>query len=254
MFDFLCWIFTFLFGGLIGWVLAGWLSQRDCASSDGEKIIEKKVDNPEHLALINKLQAENKEIAVLKTKLSGYESTKEQVDESVHLIKIKELESQIEALESSNQEEATIDNPEHIKRITELEAEIAKYQASESKSEVKPTTTGKTSSNDGVSTVDKAKAKASGYRIKKLNGKDDFTIVLGIGPKISSLIHSSNIHTFKELSESAIEDIQKILDEAGPKFKLAVPETWPAQAKLAADNKWEELRAWQDELDGGKLT
>jgi len=31
-----------------------------------------------------------------------------------------------------------------------------------------------------------------------------------------------------------------------------VTDTWPKQAKLAADGKWEELKKWQDELDGGK--
>jgi len=31
-----------------------------------------------------------------------------------------------------------------------------------------------------------------------------------------------------------------------------VTETWPAQAKLAADGEWDELKKWQDELDGGK--
>ncbi|MEJ6796117.1 MAG: 50S ribosomal protein L21, partial [Flavobacteriales bacterium] len=31
-----------------------------------------------------------------------------------------------------------------------------------------------------------------------------------------------------------------------------VTETWPAQAKMAAEGKWDELKKWQDELDGGK--
>ena len=30
------------------------------------------------------------------------------------------------------------------------------------------------------------------------------------------------------------------------------PDTWPAQAQMAADGKWDELKVWQDELDGGK--
>ena len=31
-----------------------------------------------------------------------------------------------------------------------------------------------------------------------------------------------------------------------------VTDTWPAQAKMAAEGKWDELKKWQDELDGGK--
>jgi hypothetical protein len=30
------------------------------------------------------------------------------------------------------------------------------------------------------------------------------------------------------------------------------PGTWPKQAELAAEGKWDELKAWQEELDGGK--
>ena len=29
------------------------------------------------------------------------------------------------------------------------------------------------------------------------------------------------------------------------------PATWPKQAKMAADGKWDELKKWQDEMDGG---
>jgi hypothetical protein len=31
-----------------------------------------------------------------------------------------------------------------------------------------------------------------------------------------------------------------------------IPATWPKQAEMAAAGKWDELKAWQDELDGGK--
>jgi len=30
------------------------------------------------------------------------------------------------------------------------------------------------------------------------------------------------------------------------------PGTWPKQAEMAAEGKWDELKVWQDELDGGK--
>ena len=96
-------------------------------------------------------------------------------------------------------------------------------------------------------------ARASGFKIKKsTNGYDDFTIIEGIGPKINGLIHDAGIHTYAELGKTLVEDIQKILDKAGPRYKLARPGTWPAQADMAADNNWEALKKWQDELDGGK--
>ena len=43
-----------------------------------------------------------------------------------------------------------------------------------------------------------------------------------------------------------------IRDSAGPHFASHDPGTWPKQAELAAVGKWDELKAWQDELSGGK--
>ncbi|MEL6866401.1 MAG: hypothetical protein AAFP19_18395, partial [Bacteroidota bacterium] len=31
------------------------------------------------------------------------------------------------------------------------------------------------------------------------------------------------------------------------------PGTWAEQAAMAASGDWEKLKAWQDELDGGKV-
>lgn len=30
------------------------------------------------------------------------------------------------------------------------------------------------------------------------------------------------------------------------------PGSWPKQAEMADEGKWEELKAWHDELDSGK--
>ena len=31
------------------------------------------------------------------------------------------------------------------------------------------------------------------------------------------------------------------------------PTTWPQQSAMAGAGKWDELKKWQDELDGGKV-
>ena len=81
--------------------------------------------------------------------------------------------------------------------------------------------------------------------------KDDLTKVEGIGPKIQSLLNNSGIYTFKELSKTSVEKLKKILEDAGPRFRMHKPITWAQQAKLAAEGKWKELKKWQDELKGG---
>jgi len=81
--------------------------------------------------------------------------------------------------------------------------------------------------------------------------KDDLTKVEGIGPKIKGLLNDDSIWSFKQLSETATTKLQKILDDAGPRYRVHNPKTWAAQAKLAAEGKWDELTKWQDELKGG---
>ncbi|RPE00261.1 hypothetical protein EGM88_01930 [Aureibaculum marinum] len=81
--------------------------------------------------------------------------------------------------------------------------------------------------------------------------KDDLTKIEGIGPKIKGLLNDDGIWSFKQLSESTVEKLQKILDDAGPRYRVHNPKTWADQAKLAAQDKWDELKKWQNELKGG---
>jgi predicted flap endonuclease-1-like 5' DNA nuclease len=96
-----------------------------------------------------------------------------------------------------------------------------------------------------------AAALAFGYKIKSPNGYDNFEIIEGIGPKINSVLHAANVHTFDQLAKMDIPSISKILDAAGPNFKLANPESWSAQSALCAKGSWETLKKMQDELIAG---
>ena len=87
--------------------------------------------------------------------------------------------------------------------------------------------------------------------IKEEAKPDDLKKIEGIGPKIAEILISNGIKTFSDLASAEAEKIREMLKEAGGRFASHNPETWPAQAKLAADGKWDELKKWQDELDGG---
>ena len=76
-------------------------------------------------------------------------------------------------------------------------------------------------------------------------------LVEGIGPRISQLLYENGITNLGELAATSGEDLKGMLDDAGGSFRLHSPETWPAQAALAAKGKYEELRTWQDDLKGG---
>lgn len=80
---------------------------------------------------------------------------------------------------------------------------------------------------------------------------DDLKIVEGIGPKIAELLNNAGITTWAGLADTPVEKIQEVLEAAGSRFALANPGSWPRQAGLAANGKWDELARLQDELDGG---
>jgi predicted flap endonuclease-1-like 5' DNA nuclease len=84
-----------------------------------------------------------------------------------------------------------------------------------------------------------------------VKGADDLVIIEGIGPKIAELMHQKGIHTFMQLAAMTPAQIQPLLDEAGPHYRMANPETWPEQAELAARNRWSALRSLQDVLIAG---
>lgn len=83
---------------------------------------------------------------------------------------------------------------------------------------------------------------------------DNLKLIEGIGPKIEQLLRKEGIQTFRELSTTPAETILRILRAAGPRFQMHDPGTWPKQAEFAADEKWEELGAFQNALNKGRST
>ncbi|MFN3588671.1 MAG: hypothetical protein ACK4UP_04760 [Spirosomataceae bacterium] len=86
-----------------------------------------------------------------------------------------------------------------------------------------------------------------------ISQKDDLKIVEGIGPKIEILCHQRGIFTFTELSNTPVEELKKMLSDAGPRYQMHDPTTWPNQAALAREGRWDELKQWQDKLYKGKV-
>ncbi len=81
---------------------------------------------------------------------------------------------------------------------------------------------------------------------------DDFKKIEGIGPKIQELLNKAGIKTYKDLSNSERDTMKKLLDDAGPQYRMHEPETWPAQAKMAFEDEWEKLEAYQEEIINGR--
>jgi predicted flap endonuclease-1-like 5' DNA nuclease len=82
--------------------------------------------------------------------------------------------------------------------------------------------------------------------------KDDLKVVEGIGPKIEGLLNAGGIHTFAQLATAKVDRLKEILHDAGSRYQMHDPSTWPVQSALARDGKMAELKKMQDELKGGR--
>ena len=81
---------------------------------------------------------------------------------------------------------------------------------------------------------------------------DDLKIIEGIGPKIEEILKKEGINTYGELADTSPIRLVSILRNAGPRFQIQDPTSWPKQANLAKYGKWIELQSLQNQLKGGK--
>ena len=81
---------------------------------------------------------------------------------------------------------------------------------------------------------------------------EDLKVVEGIGPRIEEVLKESGINTWNELAATSPDRLRTILDLAGDQFRVHDPGTWPRQAGLAAEGRWDELVELQAALTGGR--
>ena len=81
---------------------------------------------------------------------------------------------------------------------------------------------------------------------------DDLKKIEGIGPKIASILNDHDIWTYEQLAATGVSRLQAILDEAGPRYRIANPESWPEQARFAAAGDQDGLKKLQDALVAGR--
>jgi phosphoribosyl-ATP pyrophosphohydrolase len=276
MSGFLCWIWPYLMGALIGWLLAGWLARRALARQPStvekivertvekpverivekvvekpvdrvvEKVVEKVVDNPSHLAQIATLTATAALVPDLRQRISSMESSpkvvekivEKPVDRIVEKIVEKPVDRVVEKVVEKIVEKPVVDTAGLAERDRQLASWKDRFTTLE----------GQYNALLKGPDIDVAAARAVGLQIK---GPDDLELIEGIGPKIAELLNQAGVHRFRELANMTPAQIQPILDKAGANYKLANPDTWPEQALLAANNCWRALKSLQDALTAG---
>ncbi len=97
-----------------------------------------------------------------------------------------------------------------------------------------------------------AEEKAAAPKKAKGPKLDDLKIIEGVGPKIETLLKEGGISTWAELAAVSVDRLKELLEEAGPRYNIHDPSTWPAQSKFAAEGQFDELKEYQDLLIGGR--
>jgi len=107
-------------------------------------------------------------------------------------------------------------------------------------------------SASGTLTTPQSFASVAGEAEKAVK-KDDLKVIEGIGPKIEKMLNEAGIYTWRQLADTSPDTLRQILEKGGPAYKVHNPESWPFQARLAAEGKWDELKKWQDEHKWGRF-
>lgn len=81
---------------------------------------------------------------------------------------------------------------------------------------------------------------------------DDLKLVEGIGPKIEELFNAAGLKTWAAVAKSNPAKLKEILVAAGERYQMHDPTTWPKQCQMMVDDKWKDLKDYQEKLDGGK--
>ncbi|MCW5516282.1 30S ribosomal protein S2 [Muriicola sp. Z0-33] len=134
------------------------------------------------------------------------------------------------------------EKPEAVKEVAvKEEAAAAEVAVEEKAKEVAPK----------AEKAVEAKEESPAKKAEKATEADNLTKIEGIGPKAAEALTNAGIDSYAKLSKSKPEKVKEILAEASSRMAHLDPTSWPKQAKMAADGKWDELKEWQDKVKAG---
>lgn len=243
-------------GVLIGW-LAEWIFYTFWVKkdTDNNSVVASSGCSAQEAELITKAN----EIASLKVALENAQS--QNITPASKNTATKETKAEVQSIAAvSSTTKASASKKETPKQTSsdkKTKSKTAKNNSSKStdSSTKNQTTTKKESVAKTTKKPSSAESPASKTVSTKKSAKkakgDDLTKIEGVGPKAAGALTNAGLATFSDVSKASVEEIQKVLDEAEGRFGMMKPGTWPKQAQLASDEKWDELKKWQDEMNGG---
>lgn len=85
--------------------------------------------------------------------------------------------------------------------------------------------------------------------IRQGENSDDLKVIKGVGPKIEQLLNEADIFTYEEMAATTVEKLREVLDGGGERYFMHDPSTWPKQAEMAKEERWDELTQWQKKMN-----
>ncbi len=79
----------------------------------------------------------------------------------------------------------------------------------------------------------------------------DLKIIEGVDERVEDVLKSSGVRSWADLAGRDVSDLRAMLSQADDGLHHHDPRTWPLQARLASEGRWDELRQYQEELHGG---
>jgi len=129
-----------------------------------------------------------------------------------------------------------------------LKREIDSLRAAPGAALVEGTSTDPTADDELETQILHLESRLDRYRARLASAHpvgDDLKLIEGIGPKIEALLNASGIHTWGDLAATELDRLHKILRDAGERFRMHDPSTWPYQASLAEQGQWEQLKSYK---------
>jgi len=167
---------------------------------------------------------------------------------------LKEHEATLEALNTDlSQRDTTIQDLEEQVRERDEHVDAAKADIAELRRQNQETMDravgAEARGNELQKLTQKREQEITALKAKERAMQDDFSHLDGIGPKISAILRSAGIKTFAKLAAKEVDDIREILVAENPGLlRLSDPTTWPEQAGMAAEGRWEALKVLQEGL------
>ena len=203
--------------GPLLWWWRWWLGDdpnRDRQLTEARGMLDEQRTQADELA--GQLQARDREIDELHGRATTLEQARAETDD-------------IRAQLTAEAEQARAETDELRARLAEVEAGTD-AEGDTNAAEATPAT-------DGPPDVEGAR-EVLGSKVKV----DDLTVVEGVGPKIAELLADAGIDSWRALGDAEVERLRLVLAEAGPRYRMHDPSSWPTQGRLLAEGRWRDFK------------